>query len=48
MSMDLFVVVTLLNKIGEGRIQDLNGDVLFPVTFKCVMLIEIRKDSRYY
>jgi len=37
-----------LNKIGEGRIRDLTGDVLFPVTFKCAMLIEIRKDPRPY
>jgi len=30
-----FVVVTSLNKIGEGRIRDLTGDVHFPMTFKC-------------
>ena len=34
--------------IGEGRIRDLTGDVLFPVTFKCAMLIVIRKDPRHY
>ena len=42
----LFVAVTSLNKIGEGRIRDLTGDVLFPVTYKCAMLIVIRKDLR--
>ena len=42
----LFVIVTSLNKIGEGRIRDLISDVLFPVTFKCTMLIIIRKDLR--
>ena len=30
----LFVAVTFLSKIGEGRIRDLNGDILFPVAFK--------------
>ena len=30
-----FVVVTSLNKIGERRIWDLTGDILFSVTFKC-------------
>jgi len=43
---EFFVPVTSLNKIGEGRIRDLTGDVLFPVTFKCAMLIVIRKRSR--
>jgi len=27
-----FVAITALNKIGKGRIQDLIGDILFPVT----------------
>jgi len=40
---EFFVDVTSLNKIGEGRIWDLTGDVLFPVTFKYAMLIVIRK-----
>ena len=43
-----FVTVTSLNKIGEGKIRDLTGDVLFLVTFKCTMLIVIRKDPRAY
>ena len=43
-----FVTVTSLTKIGEGRIWALTGDVLFPVTFKCTMLIVIRKDPRPY
>ena len=30
----LFVVVTPLSKIDEGRIRDLTGDVLFPMAFK--------------
>ena len=29
-----FVAVTFLIKIGEERIQDLTGDILFPVTFE--------------
>jgi len=37
-----------LNKIGEGRIRDLTGDVPFLLTFKCAMLIVIRKDPRPY
>ena len=41
-----FVAITSLNKIGEWRIQDLTGDILFFVTFKCAMLIVIRKDLR--
>ena len=32
---EFFVTVTYLNKIGEERIRDLTGDILFPVTFKC-------------
>ena len=43
-----FVAVTSLSKIGEGRIQDLTGDVLFPVTFKCAILTGTRKDPRHY
>ena len=38
---EFFVAVTSLNKIGEGRIWDLNGDVPFPLTFKCIMLIVV-------
>jgi len=30
-----FVAISSLNKIGEGGIRDLTGDILFPVTFKC-------------
>jgi len=45
---DFFVAITSLNKIGEERIWDLIGDVFFPVTFKCAMLIVIRKDPRHY
>ena len=45
---EFFVAVTSLNKIGEGRIRDLTGDVFFKVTFKCTMLIVIRKDLRPY
>jgi len=29
---EFFVTITALNKIGEGRIRDLTGDILFPVT----------------
>jgi len=43
-----FVTVTSLNKIGEGRIRDLTGDVLFSVTIKYAMLIVIKKDPRPY
>ena len=45
---EFIVVVTSLNNIGEERIRDLTGDVLFHVTFKCAMLIMIRKDLRPY
>jgi len=31
---EFFIAVTSLNKIGEGRIRDLIGDILFPVAFK--------------
>ena len=43
-----FTAVTSLSKIGEGRIWDLTSNVLFLVTFKCAMLIVIRKDPRHY
>jgi len=33
----LFVDVTSLSNIGEGKIRDLTGDVPFPVTFKYSM-----------
>jgi len=36
-----FIAVTSSNKIGEGRIWDLTGDVPFPVTFKCNMLVAV-------
>ena len=45
---EFFVDVTSLNKIGEGRIQDLTGDILFPMIFKCAILIVIKKDPRPY
>jgi len=45
---EFFVAITSLNKIGEGRIGDLTSDILFSVTFKCAMLIVIRKDPRLY
>jgi len=45
---EFFVAITSLNKIGEGRIWDLTGDVLFPMAFKCAMLIVVRKDPRPY
>ena len=32
---EFFVAVTSLIKINEGRIQNLTGDILFPVTFEC-------------
>ncbi|XP_020258113.1 DNA-directed RNA polymerase V subunit 7 [Asparagus officinalis] len=32
-----YVAVTSLNKIGEGKIRELTGDVLFPVAFKCLV-----------
>jgi len=35
------VVVTSLNKIGGGRIQDRPDNVLFPVTFKCIVLVAV-------
>ena len=31
---EFFVAVTSSNKIGEERIRDLTGDILFPMTFK--------------
>ena len=31
---EFFVDVTSGDKIGEGRIKDLTGDILFPVAFK--------------
>jgi len=40
---EFFIAVTSLKKIGERRIRDLTGDVLFPVTFKYAMLIVIKK-----
>jgi len=43
-----FVTVTSLNKVAKRRIRDLIGNVLFPVNFKCVMLIAIKKDPRSY
>ena len=30
-----FIAVISLNKIGEGRIRDLTGDILFHMSFKC-------------
>ncbi|URD98525.1 DNA-directed RNA polymerase [Musa troglodytarum] len=31
-----YVAVTTLNSIGEGKVRELSGDVLFPVTFSCI------------
>jgi len=31
-----FLAVTTLEKIGEGRVRQNTGDVLFPVTFSCL------------
>ena len=41
-----FVAVTSLSKIGEGRIRDLTGDVLFPVTFRCAILTVTQEGSK--
>lgn len=32
-----YIAVTSLNRIGEGKVRQLTGDVLFPVTFKCLV-----------
>lgn len=32
-----YIAVSCLNKIGEGKIREMTGDVLFPVTFKCLV-----------
>ena len=42
----LFVAVTFLSKIGEGRIRDLNGDILFPVAFKSAIPAVTMKNPR--
>ncbi|XP_074381629.1 DNA-directed RNA polymerase V subunit 7-like [Apium graveolens] len=31
-----FLAVTTLDKIGEGKVRQHSGDVLFPVTFSCI------------
>ncbi|XP_077248072.1 RNA polymerase Rpb7-like, N-terminal domain-containing protein [Tasmannia lanceolata] len=31
-----FLAVTTLNSIGEGKVRELTGDVLFPVSFNCI------------
>ncbi|KAM0936641.1 putative DNA-directed RNA polymerase [Dioscorea sansibarensis] len=31
-----YVAVTALKKIGEGKVRDMTGEVLFPVTFTCI------------
>ncbi|RRT82500.1 hypothetical protein B296_00013153 [Ensete ventricosum] len=31
-----YVAVTTLNSIGEGKVRELSGDVLFPVIFSCI------------
>eukprot|EP00262_Sarcandra_glabra_P007931 TRINITY_DN21060_c0_g1_i1.p1 TRINITY_DN21060_c0_g1~~TRINITY_DN21060_c0_g1_i1.p1 ORF type:complete len:177 (+),score=21.41 TRINITY_DN21060_c0_g1_i1:177-707(+) len=31
-----FVAVTALKSIGDGKVRELTGDVLFPIVFKCV------------
>lgn len=35
-SLGYFLAVTTLDKIGEGRVRQHSGDVLFPVTFICL------------
>ena len=36
-----FVTITSLNKIGEEMIRELTGNIPFPVTFKCIMLVAV-------
>ncbi|CAA7399154.1 unnamed protein product [Spirodela intermedia] len=31
-----FVAVTSLESVGEGQLQELTGNVIFPITFRCV------------
>ena len=33
----IFIAITSLSKIGEGRIRDLTGNVLFPMAFKATI-----------
>ncbi|KAJ3673885.1 hypothetical protein LUZ60_005877 [Juncus effusus] len=33
-----FVVITKVNSIGEGKVREITGDVLFPVNFTCLTL----------
>uniref|UniRef100_A0A7N0TQV7 DNA-directed RNA polymerase subunit n=1 Tax=Kalanchoe fedtschenkoi TaxID=63787 RepID=A0A7N0TQV7_KALFE len=33
----LFIVLTTLEKIGEGKVRQNSGDVLFPVDFTCII-----------
>lgn len=35
-SLGYFLAVTTLDNIGEGRVRENTGDVLFPVTFTCL------------
>ena len=44
----LFIAVTPLSKISEGRIGDLTGDVLFPVAFKGAILTVTMKNPGHY
>ncbi|XP_074571585.1 DNA-directed RNA polymerase V subunit 7 [Curcuma longa] len=39
-----YVAVTTLNSVGEGKVRELSGDVLFPVTFTCITLKPIKGD----
>jgi len=43
-----FVAVTSLSKIGEGRIRDLTGDVLFLVAFKGAIPTVTMKNPGHY
>ena len=42
-----FVAVTFLSKIGEGRIWDLTGDVIFHVAFKGAIPTVTMKNPRH-
>ncbi|KAK8945410.1 hypothetical protein KSP40_PGU006688 [Platanthera guangdongensis] len=33
-----YIAVTALNSVAEGRVQELTGDVVFPVSFNCITL----------
>ncbi|KAL0913002.1 hypothetical protein M5K25_016431 [Dendrobium thyrsiflorum] len=33
-----YIAVTALNSVAEGRVQELTGSVIFPVSFRCITL----------